>query len=71
VALLRGINLGGKRTLPMGELRALLERLGLDEPWLKQQMDVARWPEAKRVFAAKFKTGTQAEWTRLLALVGS
>jgi uncharacterized protein (DUF1697 family) len=32
VALLRGINLGGNRTLPMAELRALLERLGLDEP---------------------------------------
>jgi uncharacterized protein (DUF1697 family) len=32
VALLRGINVGGNRKLPMAELRALAEDLGLDEP---------------------------------------
>lgn len=30
VALLRGINVGGKNKLPMAELRALLEELGLE-----------------------------------------
>ncbi|MES2999552.1 MAG: CaiB/BaiF CoA-transferase family protein [Pseudomonadota bacterium] len=44
----------------------LLERLELTEPWLRRQMDASRWPEVKRVFAEKFKTRTQAEWTQML-----
>ena len=32
VALLRGINVGGNRKVPMAELRALAEELGLGEP---------------------------------------
>src|SRR5579863_9637427 len=31
VALLRGVNVGGKRSLPMADLRALAESLGLAE----------------------------------------
>src|SRR5262245_22052760 len=31
VALLRGINVGGKRIVPMAELRAIADRLGYDE----------------------------------------
>jgi uncharacterized protein (DUF1697 family) len=32
VALLRGINVGGRNMVPMADLRALLESLGFDEP---------------------------------------
>ena len=32
VALLRGVNVGGHRKVPMAELRALAERLGLEKP---------------------------------------
>ncbi len=47
--------------------RLLLEKLGLqDHPLLQQQMDKARWPEAKQVLAARFKERTQGEWTALL-----
>ncbi len=44
----------------------LLQRLGLDESALGDQMDTRNWPQAKRVLAAKFKTKTRAEWTALL-----
>lgn len=46
--------------------RELLQRLELDAPELAQQMDRGCWPAARRLFAAKFRTRTQAEWTRLL-----
>lgn len=32
IALLRGINVGGKNVLPMTDLRALCESIGLDDP---------------------------------------
>jgi len=44
----------------------LLQRLELDDPALTNQMDRRSWPEAKRLFAARFKTKTRAEWTQLL-----
>ena len=31
LALLRGINVGGKNKVPMAELKALLEELGLED----------------------------------------
>jgi len=47
--------------------RQLLERLGLqDHPLLQEQMDRARWPEAKAVLAARFKQRTRDEWAREL-----
>jgi crotonobetainyl-CoA:carnitine CoA-transferase CaiB-like acyl-CoA transferase len=44
----------------------LLQHLELDAPALRNQMDRCSWPEAKRIFAARFKTKTRAEWTKLL-----
>lgn len=44
----------------------LLQRLELDDPALRNQMDRNNWPEAKRAFAARFKAKTCAEWTKLL-----
>jgi len=46
--------------------RELLQRLELDAPELAQQMETRNWPAARAHFAAKFKTKSQAEWTRLL-----
>jgi alpha-methylacyl-CoA racemase len=44
----------------------LLQRLELDDPALRDQMERRDWPAAKRVFAAKFRTKTRAQWTQLL-----
>lgn len=44
----------------------LLQRLGLDDDALRDQADRRRWPEAKRLLAARFRTQTRAEWTQLL-----
>ncbi len=44
----------------------LMERLELDAPVLKNQMERRNWPEAKRIFAARFKTKTRDQWTQLL-----
>jgi crotonobetainyl-CoA:carnitine CoA-transferase CaiB-like acyl-CoA transferase len=46
--------------------RELLQRLELDAPELAQQMDTRNWPATRTHFAAKFRTRSQAEWTRLL-----
>ena len=40
----------------------LLEKLGIDAESLGPQMDRSRWPKAKEVLAARFRTKTQAEW---------
>ena len=44
----------------------LLEKLGFDPTSFPPQNDRARWPEMRVLFADKFRTGTRAEWTRLL-----
>lgn len=44
----------------------LLQRLEIDDPELKNQMDRHHWPRAKEVLAAKFKTKTREQWTALL-----
>ena len=46
--------------------RELLRRLEIDPAELGEQMDKRRWPHAKQVLAAKFRTCTRAEWTTLL-----
>ncbi len=47
--------------------RLLLEKLELqDHPLLRQQMDQARWPEAKQVLAETFRQRTRDAWTQLL-----
>ena len=57
IALLRGVNVGGKNKLPMAEFRGLCERIGLREVqtciqsgnvvFRREKWDVAR-PVAKR-----------------------
>jgi crotonobetainyl-CoA:carnitine CoA-transferase CaiB-like acyl-CoA transferase len=44
----------------------LLQRLELDHAYLRQQMDMSTWPQAKRILTQKFRTKTRAEWTDLL-----
>jgi alpha-methylacyl-CoA racemase len=39
-----------------------VERLGIDAPDLPGQWDLARWPELRARFAARFKERTRAEW---------
>ncbi|ABB06336.1 CaiB/BaiF CoA transferase family protein [Burkholderia lata] len=47
--------------------RLLLEHLDLqDHPLLQAQMDRAQWPQAKQVFAEKFRERTRDEWTQRL-----
>lgn len=46
--------------------RDLLQRLDLDAPELARQMDTGSWSAARQIFAATFKTKTQAEWSALL-----
>ena len=45
---------------------ALLDGLGLaEDPDLPGQFDIARWPELRQRFAARFKERTRAEWTAI------
>jgi alpha-methylacyl-CoA racemase len=44
---------------------ALLKGLQLDPAVLPDQMERARWPEMKRLFAEVFRTKTREEWTRI------
>jgi alpha-methylacyl-CoA racemase len=44
----------------------LLRRLQLEKTDLIEQMNKRKWPQFKDVLAARFKSKTQAEWTRLL-----
>lgn len=46
--------------------RELLERLGLSEQDLPDQMDQSQWPQMKERIAAVFKTKTRDEWVSLL-----
>ncbi|MBN3769452.1 CaiB/BaiF CoA-transferase family protein [Burkholderia sp. Se-20378] len=47
--------------------RLLLEQLDLqDHPLLQAQMDRAQWPQAKQVFAEKFRERTRDEWVQRL-----
>jgi alpha-methylacyl-CoA racemase len=46
---------------------ALLERLGLAQEDLPQQMDEAAWPRLKVRFAEIFKTRTRDEWCEIFA----
>lgn len=43
----------------------LLQRLGLDSPELRAQMDRGCWPEARRQFAETFKTRTRDAWAEI------
>jgi uncharacterized protein (DUF1697 family) len=65
VALLRGINVGGHRKVPMAELRALAERLGHDEVATYVQSGnlvstVAERPEAEAV--AELEAAIEAQF---------
>jgi len=44
---------------------ALLEGMQLDPAGLPEQMDRARWPEMKRLFAEVFRSKTREQWTRI------
>ena len=44
----------------------LLEKLGLTDAGLPEQMDRAQWPELKEHFAKLFKTRTRDEWCALM-----
>jgi len=44
----------------------LLERLGLENEPLPEQMDKAAWPQLKARFEALFRTRTRDEWCRVL-----
>jgi alpha-methylacyl-CoA racemase len=44
----------------------LLERIGVDPREIGEQMDPAKWPRAKEMLAARFKTKTRAEWCAIL-----
>ncbi|SPH17443.1 Acetyl-CoA:oxalate CoA-transferase [Defluviimonas aquaemixtae] len=43
-----------------------LERVGLDPAGLPDQMDEARWPEARRIVAERLAERTRDEWAALL-----
>jgi alpha-methylacyl-CoA racemase len=47
--------------------RLLLKELGIEPAELGEQLDAARWPRAKAILAAKFRTRTRDEWTRIFA----
>jgi len=42
--------------------KELLKGLGLEEAQVGEQWDRGRWPETKRLFAARFATKTRDEW---------
>jgi alpha-methylacyl-CoA racemase len=44
----------------------LLERLGIDDPDYKNQLDRSKWPKFKEKFAAVFKTKTRDEWCEIM-----
>lgn len=44
----------------------LVQRLGIDASELGRQNERADWPQARQVFAAKFRTRTRDEWCALL-----
>ncbi|HMK85066.1 MAG TPA: CaiB/BaiF CoA-transferase family protein [Steroidobacteraceae bacterium] len=44
---------------------ALLKGMGLDAAALPQQMERARWPQMKALFADVFRSKTRAEWTAI------
>jgi alpha-methylacyl-CoA racemase len=46
---------------------ALLAGMGLDPDSLPAQMDRARWPEMKRLFADVLRKKTRAQWTAIFA----
>jgi alpha-methylacyl-CoA racemase len=47
--------------------RLLLQELGIEPAELGEQLDAASWPRAKAVLAAKFRTRTRDEWSRIFA----
>lgn len=47
--------------------RILLKELGIEPTQLGEQLDAANWPRAKTILAAKFRTRTRDEWTRIFA----
>ncbi len=47
--------------------RLLLKELGIEPAELGEQLDAASWPRAKAILAAKFRTRTRDEWTRIFA----
>ena len=46
---------------------ALLQGMGLEPGTLSAQMDRARWPEMKRIFADVFRSRTRVQWTAIFA----
>ncbi|MGV3490968.1 MAG: DUF1697 domain-containing protein [Devosia sp.] len=59
LALLRGINVGGKNKVPMAGLKALLERLGLDDAatYIQSGNAMFRSPLAAKTIARKIEAG--------------
>lgn len=45
---------------------ALLDKAGITDPELMDQMNAAKWPELKRKLEAVFRTRTREEWCALL-----
>lgn len=62
VALLRGINVGGKTTLPMAKLRELAEELGYD--------DVATYIQSGNLVLRTSHSGTKVEKDLAAAIAG-
>ena len=64
VALLRGINVGGRRKVPMADLRAVAEALGLEDPrtYVASGNLVFASEEAPDVMEARLERGIEARF---------